>query len=216
MGAVVVDVDGAFLLIFERPLRRRPLWFVFVGINAIAAGYTIVGAVGRGISAMAPFALLDLVAGLIFTAVIAYAICWLLAKSKVAVSRGIDWPTRLEAAMPVALLLGILSLGLANGANSASAAGAYFPIAFVCFLIVWVGQALLTGLAAERKGRDRGSFAGLALLVPVIIWIVVAALPPLIPNQLVDRVAVRRCPNCSTQVLEQAIVCHGCGADVRR
>jgi hypothetical protein len=89
----------------------------------------------------------------------------------------------------------------------------------VGFLVLYVGLAIVVGVAASSRGRTPGGWFLLALVVsPLIAGLLVLVLPNL---QLQRARAAelqdsRTCPYCAELIKAEAVVCKHCGKDVPR
>lgn len=63
---------------------------------------------------------------------------------------------------------------------------------------------------AERKGRSWPAFFIVALIFPVIGWIIAAVVST---DQSTLRSGTKKCPKCAEVVKEEAILCKHCGSE---
>jgi hypothetical protein len=91
------------------------------------------------------------------------------------------------------------------------------PGDIVNLLFVWLGLAIVVGIAAAHRGRNGARWLLLAvLLTPLIAGLLVLALPD--PDRERQQQEFlknsRKCPLCAELVRREAIVCKHCGRDL--
>ena len=90
----------------------------------------------------------------------------------------------------------------------------FFLLSLLVVLVI-IGD--LTGVSASKKGRSYWAFFFLSLVLPVITWLVIAAMSPIEPKikeTESKNVDSRQCPFCAEDIKLAAIVCKHCGKDV--
>jgi hypothetical protein len=101
--------------------------------------------------------------------------------------------------------------GVLQGSTSAG------PGDIVNLLFVWLGFAIVVGIAAAHRGRSGAGWLLLAVVIsPLIAGLLVLALPD--PNKERQQRELqknsRKCPLCAELVRREAIVCKHCGRDL--
>jgi hypothetical protein len=123
------------------------------------------------------------------------------------------WPQRTNVWLKVtSLMLGSkrprMRKGVLQGSTSAG------PGDIVNLLFIWLGLAIVVGIAAAHRGRSGTGWLLLAVVIsPLIAGLLVLALPD--PNkERQQREFSRKCPLCAELVRREAIVCKHCGRDL--
>lgn len=108
--------------------------------------------------------------------------------------------------------------------------GLLLAVVFLALAIAYVWQAVAAGEAAKRRGRSDGGFVVLALLLPIVAWIILLTMAPNPRDSVVHPLPEprssetdshtpqdggrRACPYCAEDIKVKAVVCRFCGRDV--